>query len=212
MQTDIIKDFYKNDHVYLHVRIHTQKPLEDIKKVFDLYSAYIISTEVGERQHYHVCLSEPAGRLDTLFGKNDFNVIRHRLKKELELPAGNGALSIKGVRNVEAMKRYVLKDGSYIYKGYTEDEVKMLYLTSYKKYDKKQFAIDVDEIRTQYLENKLSYYDACDSYVELKLMYNFRPRYNDDIGVVQGWYMRKHGRASYVRKLHDGALFGLGVE
>lgn len=89
-----------------------------------LCDRYIISEETAANRHFHIYLRylyEDAPRYSKLryiFTKAGYK--------------GNEKISITK-QKTENLQSYVVKDGDYIYKGYTEDEIEEIRNKSYKK-------------------------------------------------------------------------------
>lgn len=103
-----------------HLRLTTNKEFDEIETFVSSYSQeYIISSEVG---HYHCYIVCEYTRKD----------IRGFVNTKLQL-SGNKGFSLADVRNKKQMKKYILKDGYYRFKGIPEEEINKLKLTSFKK-------------------------------------------------------------------------------
>lgn len=97
----------------------------DIKEIIDPVSdKYIISLEHAKSRHFQ-CYINYIDKDDSKQSK-----LRYRFKKQGL--TGNKLLSITQQKS-DNLKVYVLKEGDYIYKGFTDDQIKNLQAQSYEK-------------------------------------------------------------------------------
>lgn len=140
---------------FWHLRITTHQSIETIKLLIECVSVkYIISSEDG---HYH-CLFQTAKKRKEL--REEIN--KHGFK-------GNKDFSLTTVRDVKKARSYVVKDGSYIFKGYTQKEIEDAYKLSFKK---KGYSEDLLELEEKYLTKGMMFERFVEAVVSLKVQYN----------------------------------------
>lgn len=142
----------------IHLRLTCDYDFDRIIKFVELLSdQYIISHEVT---HYHCYIVTDKDRV----------MIRSMVNEELELK-GNGQFSIAEVRKVQQMKKYILKDGYYRYKGFSDNEIHKLKRCSTKKgMSKLGEAIQV--LEDKYLTDaRYNHFEFMTDVIKLKVSY-----------------------------------------
>lgn len=156
------------DLTWFHIRLHLEEEW-NLERVLESFKAksnrFIVSVEHAERKHFHCMVS-----FQTMdIGKNHQNV-RNFVQKVFSVKK-NKAYSISRVKTESRMAMYVVKDGSFMSSGFTEDELTSFRNKSYKKFTKKDFATELDDIRCEYIDSR----DTCkaiESIIVLKADYN----------------------------------------
>lgn len=128
-QFEIESSFFNANTCY-HIRL--TDPTLDLDKTFDLFKHYnylIVSQEHEEtNKHQHVLLAHPFAD-----GINAAKaVIREEVRSSYPEIKGNKGLSIKLARDKKSLASYVIKDGSYKYKGFTDNFMKIAVTLSYQ--------------------------------------------------------------------------------
>lgn len=197
-----IVDFYKSTLSYLHVRVHTTLVMEEIQKIFENYQVYIISFEMGNRAHYHILLGD---NRKEMFGHNDNNVVRHLIKSRCKV-TGNGGYSITKVLNETRMKAYILKDGDYVSKGVSPEDLEILKKVSYKKFDKKEFSQELEQIRISFMESG-NIGKAIREFLQLKIDYNQTTGFKRVQDIIESWIMKRDGVERYAVNIERNISF-----
>lgn len=142
-----------------HIRLTLKSELENIIDFIEtsITKKYIICDELT---HYH-CLAE------TQMSKKE---IVRVIKEKLNLK-GNADFSVIKAKSKQQLKKYILKDGNYKYKGFTDEEIKLLRKQSFKKgIDKLQIVLEGYEI--EYYNGDISFTQFGERYIQLKIEYN----------------------------------------
>lgn len=138
---------------------------EDIIAIVDpVCDRYIISLEQANSRHYQ-CYVRYIGEDDLKYSK-----LRYRFKQAGY--SGNGSISITKMRNSNLMI-YVLKEGNFQYKGFTQEEIHELQEQSYEKpksYKEKKKEID-NRFKEEY--DEIQWWHArVDLFAEYDMGYN----------------------------------------
>lgn len=145
------------------IRITTMKyQFDDIKSVFDpICSKYIIALENESSNRHFQCYIK-------LIKEDDAkgNAIRYAVKKWDPTMKGNQHISITKMKK-ETLMVYVTKDGNYIYKGFTEEDIKTLAGQSYKK--KKTFMQESKDLENAYLAGEIRLKDISRRYIDIHI-------------------------------------------
>lgn len=121
---------------YIHLDWR-KKDVDDyvLKTVEDLsLNAYIISREVSEKRghhHYHFFMEMNDEKIYDKFIRDIKKKYPLRGRAVKNAPKNYGR--VRNIKNVENMISYTLKDGNYVYKGYTDKQILHYYGKSYKK-------------------------------------------------------------------------------
>lgn len=168
-----------------HLRLTLESDLDTVSRNIDnLCNQYIISQELSNagKMHYHCFLVCDKSR--------DF--MRKFITEKFEVK-GNKDYSLAPVKSARQMKKYVLKDGNYRYKGYDWQEIKVLEKSSSKKIDE-EYKNRLGEIEDEYLKYGGSMTDEefCVRVLMLRSEY-MTVRRCDIEGYVNRMYIRKRG-------------------
>lgn len=162
----------------IHVRVHTTKSRQECLSLFQqTFKKFIISYECG---HIHVLLVTP--HKEWIDKSRDTKL--HSWVKESFSVKGNGEYSIKLARNKKQLKKYVLKEGDYEYKGFTEEELKNYQKASNKKgLDK--ISKEIQENEMMYFQGKITIEEFYERYVDIKVSYGQNIYWNHMDAYVQ---------------------------
>lgn len=164
-----------------HLRLTTDKSFDVIETFVSKYSQeYIISSEVG---HYHCYMITGVSRVE----------LRKDVNDSLELK-GNKGFSLADVRNTKQMKKYILKDGYYRYKGITEQEINKLKLTCFKK-GMNKFSEELSQLEEEFLSGSIKtgrerIVQHMERVLKLRLSYAMKPNRNQLESYVDYMMMR----------------------
>lgn len=160
-----------------------------LEKLWD-YECVIVSYEVANNAHYHVLVLTSEENK-----KNRRQNFQNKLKKLFPELCGNKDYAITDTKTDthEKLASYVIKEGDYVSKGFTEEELDAFKKMSYKKLDKKKFVDEFEEIKNEYLTDILSEVQFLEKYCVLKANYNqvINPTYVCQ--VLNTLNVRKHG-------------------
>lgn len=107
-------------------RLTTSMELDEFRKKLDsISSKYIIGLEHEETNRHFQCFAI----LD--YEDKSLDKTRYKVKKLYDIK-DKSTYYLKLVKK-DTYKTYCLKEGNYIYKGYTEEEIKILFEQSYEK-------------------------------------------------------------------------------
>lgn len=178
-----------------HLRLTTDKSLDIIEQfVTPISEKYIISHEVT---HYHVYLETTQIRKD----------LRVLINQQLQLK-GNGQFSIADARDPKQLKKYVLKDGYYIYKNFTKQEIAQLRKLSTKK-DKTQYSIELQELEDTFiLSPHMAAEDFLTRVIQLQVTYSMKPRRTTLAPYIQYCIIKKtpHKAKSLARQILENII------
>lgn len=129
----------------LSLRISSETAtFEDIIALVDpVCDRYIISLEHANSRHFQCYIR--------YIGEDDLKYSKLRYKFKQAGYSGNGSISITKMRNSNLMI-YVLKEGNFQYKGFTQEEIQELQEQSYEK--PKSYKDRKLEINKYYLDTK----------------------------------------------------------
>jgi hypothetical protein len=142
-----------------HIRLTLKSDLDTIQKFIEksITTKYILCDELT---HYH-CYAV------TQKLKKEIVVA---IKSELKLK-GNADFSVIKVKNKNQMKKYIMKDGNFIYKNFDEKEINILRKLSFKKgIDKLQ--TELEKYEQQLYEKEITFTRFAELYIKLKIDYN----------------------------------------
>ena len=167
-----------------HLRLTTDQEFDVIEAFVRRYTnKYIISSEVG---HYHCYIVTKTTRKDLRLDVNEHLALK-----------GNGQFSIADVRKPQQMKKYILKDGYYRYKGFSDAEIEKLKKTSHKK-GMSKYAESLTALEDDYLTSDCMYTSSINSFmrsvVELQLSYGMKPNYGRLSSYLRYIKMKKNAR------------------
>lgn len=172
-----------------HIRIHPniETDLQSAFEFFDpLTEKMLISFETAydKRKHFHVYIET----------EKTVTELRDLIKPKFNV-SGNKGYSIKEPNNTNSLKSYVLKDGDFLHKGFTQRELKTCKQMSYKKVDAK-FVEILQNIEKKYYENRSPHpYDIDEylrAYLKLKSDHGQLPNKNREASHCQRLIIKKH--------------------
>lgn len=137
----------------------------------------IISEEESKNNkiHYHILMMTTDSNQ-----KNAKQNIKNYLIKKYTLEGNEDHAFSEFKKGTEKrLASYVVKDGKFLYKGFSNDEIQIFAKLSYKKYDPKAFMLEREELIENYLKNtELDEADEhrklCRDYAALKTKYRQR--------------------------------------
>lgn len=139
---------------YLHIRITAPLIMKDL---FDWIAGIcprcIIAEEFGESNnlHFHIFAEVPLE-----FCRSREAKLRKSLQECFPEIKEMGNHSIAKSRDDDQLMKYVLKDGSFLVKGYPLEVIKKLESQSYKKISIQEYKRKVMDIRADYISDKTS--------------------------------------------------------
>lgn len=151
--------------------------LEKTEMIFKHYEKYIISEEGdGEftRVHHHVILVT----------EEDSNKIKENIRKVYPKATGNKCIYCRPAKDKRQLAKYTLKEDNYIYKGFSEEFIKIHFKLAVAKTDLKKDLIKIEE---DYVLGKVTTEQFTQQYIELKVKYD-QPLYTNHV-------------VSYIRKM-----------
>lgn len=108
--------------------------------------------------------------------KNRKQNARNLIKKNLILPNGNGSYSISKTYTEEFSKIgvYAVKDGTFIYYGFTQDEIDEYCKRSFRKEDKTaSYKEELKELNVKWFSNEIESYEMyITKFYELRIKYD----------------------------------------
>lgn len=152
---------------------------------------YLISLEEKpENVHMHIMV-----KIDDELTTSDFRRLRPDLR-ELCSEEGNGQYSLSFVKDEDSMGRYICKDGNIVCSSM---DLTNWIKTSYKKYDKKDFAIELESLRIKFVTpvksiDRDQYYSVnwlFKEMLKLKIKYNQKINRNLMEQLVLQWYCQQ---------------------
>lgn len=165
-----MEKYLKETKVCLHIRVRKQIQKEALVKAFDdRYKKYIISTEVGKSKelHHHILLIL-SNKAKVYTGTRTCPFTTW-LKKEFGFK-GNSDFSCVPARDQKQLSKYVVKDGSYVHKGFTDKEIKFFSTASNKK-GKDEFKKELTKLEDSYYKDKTEIYQFYEAFIKLKISY-----------------------------------------
>lgn len=157
---DNLPEFFWKQNPTFHIRLTSPNlTMEKTQQMLTDFDLYIVSSEGDGEQvsrHQHICVSHPS---------LDRKVLRESVSKVYPKLKGNKEISITIAKNSEQLSRYVVKDGDFTYKGFTQHQIERFCKLSYDvKKTKKKFTqimelyklgqIDIQEYAERYIQIK----------------------------------------------------------
>lgn len=171
---DICKSFnqLKEDHVY-HFRLTPQSDdCHSLQVLYDTIEPYclrfIVSLEKGP--HYHALMEFAS---ITSSGNDGFGIMEFRKEVNNLWGTGNTVYSLVKAKNEKQLKKYCLKEGNYMFRGFSASFLKKLKKTTFLK-KKEDFRESLTELEDQYIMEFINFEEFQDRYIELKLAYRYR--------------------------------------
>jgi len=202
----LFKSYIDAHHYPLFARITgDMKPeaiLEAMRTESEYYQKVIISSETGVRNvndHFHVMSITPEADKKNL--KQNF---RNLLKRNFPEIQGNKSYSITETKteSTKTLAAYVVKDGNFIYYGFTPEEIKIFSTISYKKFSAANVQAELNRILEKYYCDPTRTIDEfARDYVTFKKDYNQNlsiSRMKDYLNLV---YAKKEGVDLFTRQL-----------
>lgn len=189
---------------YLHVRVTASWfSLEKLEAFLDKHlNQYIVSVEKKDtpEQHFHMHILWTKKR-------EDFSPF---IKQFDPLIKGNKHLGVEWQRS-DKNPSYVLKDGKYLYKGFSKKQIDDWFKISYAKYTKEDFAKELHKIEDEYLLSNDTLTQFAHKFLSLKDRYKQKPNPNNDRNYIDMMYRRKEPRAIYLaaKELAEGIEYRL---
>lgn len=139
--------------------------LDDTLKVFDTFS-YVIVSEEGDGQtvknHQHIMVG------DSDKEKINKNVLRDLVKSSFSV-SGNKEYMLNVCNTPKKLASYTVKDGSFVYKGFTSDQIKYFVIHSFEK---DGFSKGYERLNEELVEGKIKIYQYGEQLLMLKAKYN----------------------------------------
>lgn len=161
------------DYIEVHFRIKHCPGihLENTYKHFiknKTFKRVIVSLETSGGEHIHgqVSISPSDITLRTL--KEN---IRNYIKELYPTAKGNKCLYVKEISNTKQSIKYVLKEGNFLYYGFTQKYIQQLYKLSTNKENLKDKIVTNEE---NLLLGKITYPQFCIEYIQIKIDHNQR--------------------------------------
>lgn len=156
-------------HLRLTTNLFTLTQVEDFIKTLSP-DKYIVAQEVVPYNHYHCHFVYECSNF-TSYQKRKLGKI---VVDTFNLTDGNKHYGISADRGKSAI--YTVKDGKFVFKGYTEAEITTLYAQSNTKLD---FKHTLKNIYDLVMTNEITYYQYCEQYITahcdaMKPISNFR--------------------------------------
>lgn len=103
---------------------------------------YVVALEVSKKshqetngQHYHVLVEMDEKKYDAY--RKTILTNKYKLCGQAKHGKGRQYGKVKEINNLRMLESYLVKDGNFQYKGYTEQEIKEMVAKSFKKDEKK---------------------------------------------------------------------------
>lgn len=160
---EVDRDVYEPVHIRITVDVG---PLADVHEYMCQLGGRVLTAEEFSSsgvRHFHVFLEAPLELVRSRQVK-----LREKLKSQWTMLHGNDTYMISVAKVVDKMASYVVKDGHFKSKGFKQSELKILVESSYKKFDPKEYARKVMDIRQDYFHDKISRYQAIQRLVDLR--------------------------------------------
>lgn len=144
--------------------------LEKTEEMFKDYR-YVISEEgdgITVKYHQHIILD--AGKLTT-------EDIRKIVKEQYPDCQGNKCIYIRACKDKKQLMKYTLKDGKYVYKGFSPKFIENHFKCSSAKTDLKK---DVKDNEDNFILGKIEFNAFIDKYLEIKVAHD-QPLYMNHI-------------------------------
>lgn len=149
-------------HIRFHVR-DTGLTMDTLENLVTLYcGAYIIGYEDAKSPHYHVLVLQC----------NPDNILE-AYKKMYPVAKGNKYFSKSSVKSLRKTVKYCLKDGNFRYKGFSEEEINLMFKKSHQKFDRAQWAEKLDIVLDSSDDPVTLFTDICMLYKEYGKPINF---------------------------------------
>lgn len=135
---------------HFRMKITSENGIQDVAQYFqDNFDRYILAGEFKPgNDHIHVLFD-----LTEEDVSSRFRMFRPKILEQFKIK-GNKDYSLSICKDLEATKRYILKEGldHVKYKGYTPEDIELWSNQSYKKFSKNDFARDLENLRLEFLK------------------------------------------------------------
>lgn len=190
----------------------TKEELFKVLRLKDEYKKFIISEEHANREHFHLLILSTESNK-----KNIKQNLRNLLKQNYPEMLGNESYSISETKTgtVNKMAAYTVKDDNFIYYGFAEAEIEFFQKLSYKKFDKKEFAIEMDKLQQEYLKDPFKDVNwFIQEYIRLKVLYNQVPRKQLICDQALLMFCKKNplNTTQYIESVQDSFRMFIGTE
>lgn len=158
-----------------HIRITLEElDMHQTFKILSDIAQYLIVSEEYSKEgklHQHILFgadesvdnTNPGGVRDIIRCRiyncypvlKDFKQDKHNMNKYY---------SIKEAKNKTQLKKYVLKEGNYLYKGFTKEDIDINFKLSFTQDSKKRF----NEIREQLIKGQITLEQYAEEYIKAK--------------------------------------------
>jgi len=172
-----LKHYFESNFQLVFLRLTVDKTLNEIFNIMietPRTIKIIVSEEESKQQkkHFHILIIT-----DDSNQKNAKQNIKNYINKALSIN-GNAEYAITETRRgtEKRIATYVVKDGKFMFNGFSNDEIRMFVKLSYTKYDPKQFMLDREELIEEFLrdESNTDTEKLCINYANLKTKYRQR--------------------------------------
>lgn len=156
--------------------------IEKTQQLFEYATRYIISTEGdgdNTRIHHHIILVT----------EETSDQIKLRIREVYPTAKGNKCLYCKPSKDKTQLAKYTLKEGNYVYKGFTDKFIADTFKLSTNKTDRKKDLISLEEA---YIMENLTSSQFLEQYILYKVKYD-QPLYSNHI---QAYMMKMMIRAN----------------
>lgn len=161
--TELYPIFIRITHATL-----TKENILDEFKTQTKYPKIIVSQEEAASTHFHIHIMGTEENK-----KNRRQNLVNFIKRKWGLGEGNASFAYTeaktGTENTIAC--YVVKDGNYVYHGFTESQMERYKRTSFKKFDKKTYSTEMFKLQQDFLMNTHDINWYIQKYIELKYSY-----------------------------------------
>lgn len=182
-----IQDFIVDDLEYIMFRVSRVQNLkmEELYKKFDKYQKNIVALEVSNSGVIH---------LQGIVAHAGLSVdeVRADIKDVFKDAKGNKCLYVSKVQDRKSAIKYNLKDGKYLYKGFTAELIKKMSNLSYKNagIDEK-----IKENEELLISREISFLTFQENHIQILLDYG-RNLYNNHIRAYFNRFQLKSGQIS----------------
>lgn len=151
--------------MFLHIRLDTDAPVAAVETyVKKLSNKYIIAHETTGKQHYHIHMQYELPKSTPHYCRK----LSQQFAQEFDIrdPKGKSCSIDKG-----RSANYTLKDGNYVYSGYTDEEIEKLRKESYTK-GKDTYRKEEIQIESRFLSRELTSDEYVKQIVRLKIKFD----------------------------------------
>lgn len=162
--------------LFLRITIPTTKE-ELLATLLKKYQKVIVSEELSTNEvlHFHCLITTT--ETDVVNARQN---LKNFLKKEDPNIYGNKSYSSKRVEEgtEKRVAAYTLKDGKYVFAGYSNEEIDKLVRLSYKKFRKEDIKFQIEKIETEYFTGNIGEGMFIDKYMDIRDSYKHKVNYN----------------------------------